>query len=84
MPPLNSFQQLAADLFRNGATSQQMLGAEDLRCFGQDGGSALGYDMITGESDGRIGRDARVAIGTAAFGGHDQLVGRNGFRVARH
>ena len=49
------------------AARQQMFGAVDFRRFRQDGGAAMAHQQIDRGAQRRIGRDARIAVRTAAL-----------------
>ena len=57
-----------------------VLRAQQLRQLGEKGGSALGDDLVHGQTQGRVGGDAGGGVGPAAFQPQDQF--RYGERLA--
>src|ERR1051326_7820498 len=52
-----------------------MLGPVDFRSFAEDRRAALGDEEIGGDTEGGVGGDAGVAVGAAAIGAENQMLG---------
>ena len=76
LPPADAVDQLLADLLRGGAADEQVLGAVDLRRLGEHGGAAILDQHVGGAAERRVGGDAGIAVGAAAFERHHQLARR--------
>ena len=59
-----------------------MLGAINLRRFGEAGGAAVADQEIRGGAERWIGADPRIGVRTATFEAQDKLAGRNRFAGA--
>ena len=82
LPPADAFEQLVGHFFRAGAAGEQVFGAKNLRSLRKNGGSAAGDNHVGCVAEGRVGRDSRVAIRSAAVGSQHDFAGRD--RLAPH
>ena len=73
LPPMNHVDQTFAHFGRRGTLSQQVLGTVYLAGFCQNGRTTLLNQTIRSHPQGRIGRDATMAIGTSAVHGQGQI-----------
>ena len=71
------------DLRRGGAAGQNVLGADELRCLGEDGGAACGHDAVAHLADDGVGSQTAGGVGAAALSAHDQF-GDGEFLLLKH
>ena len=67
LPPLDAANQLVRYLGAYRAAREQVLGAVNLGCFAQDGGTAVSHQQVHRCAQGRVGTDAGVTVGAAAL-----------------
>ena len=79
-PPLDPVDEFFADLASHRATGEHMLRAIDFRGFAQNSRPALRVNQVGGDTQGGVGGDPRVSVGTAAF--HREVDLRGGLRRA--
>ncbi|MNZ79319.1 hypothetical protein D3C78_979200 [compost metagenome] len=72
-PPVDTLQELLGHSRGDCALRQQMLGAVNLRRFGEDCGAAVADDEVGGITQGRVGGNAGITIRTTTFQRHLQL-----------
>ncbi len=65
--------QFAAQFGRHGAVSHDLFAADQFAGFFENAGRPGGAQRVEGAADGRIGGNARRAVGTAADGADDQF-----------
>ena len=70
-PPADERNEFLAHFAVDGAPGEQMFRPIDLRRLGQNRGAAVTDKFIGSHTQGGIGGDAAVAIGTAAVFGQD-------------
>ena len=78
LPPVDHIDQPVGDIAVHRAAGQQMLGAVDFGCLGEHPGAAMAHQQIDGGAQGRVRRDPRIGVGTAAFEAQDQFAGGHG------
>src|SRR6266446_732494 len=66
LPPFVAVDELLGDPLVDRAPDQQVLGAVDLGCLGEDAGAAVADQLVHGPAERRVRGDAGVAVGPAA------------------
>ena len=79
LPPFDPLDQLFADLAADRAAGQQMLGAIDLRGFGENAGAAMADQQVDRRAQAGVGGHAGIGVRTAALQGQGDLARRAGF-----
>ena len=83
LPPMDSLDQLAADLRRRRAARQQMFGAVDLRRLREDRRAAVAHQNVGGGAERRIGGDPRIAVRAATLKREREFARRRRRRAGR-
>ena len=80
---VNDLKDAVMDLRRGGAAGQNVLGADELRCLGEDGGAACGHNAVAHLADDGVGSQTAGGVGAAALSAHDQF-GDGEFLLLKH